>query len=175
MKRCVFLFTLFLILEWPISSYAWEFVNMNKMDTVYADESHCLAAREIRGQDDSSVSCFCRDAIMEARYVYENYLLTQKDTNLNLAFLTLLEHAQQMCGEKFDVYKATQNTEWQWNGPQVMREYPSEKEINEIQPDSKEFRTVAYKVRVIYRDLKGIVIKTEHFPALDRLPPNTKK
>ena len=80
-----------------------------------------------------------------------------------------------MCGEKFDVYNATQNTEWQWNGPQVMREYPPEKEINEIQPDSKGFRTVVYKVRVIYHDSKGIIIKTENFPTLDRLPPNSKK
>ena len=175
MKRLVCFFTLFLILEWPIFSYAWEFVNMNKMDMVYSDESHCLVAHEIRGQDDNSISCFCRDAIMDARYVYENYLLTQRDTNLNGVFLTLVEHAQLMCGEKFDVYKATQNTEWQWNGPQVMREYPPEKEINDIQPDSKGFRTVAYKVRLIYRDSKGIVIKVEKFPSLDRLPLNTTK
>jgi len=175
MKRCVFLFTLFLILEWPISSYAWEFVNMNKMDTVYADESHCLVAREIRGQNDKSISCYCRNDIMEARYVYENYLLTQRDANLNLAYLTLVEHAQQTCGEKLDVYIATQNTEWQWNGPQVMREYPPEREINKIQLDSKGFRTVEYKVRLIYRDSKGIETNVDNFTTLDRLPPNTKK
>lgn len=112
---------------------------------------------------------------MDARYMYENYLLTGKDRNLNGAYLTLEDHAQQMCGEQYDVVKAIKTKDWQWNGPQVTREYPPEGEINQIQPDSKGFRTVEYRVHLTYRDSVGQVIKVEDYTALDRLPPNPQK
>jgi hypothetical protein len=112
---------------------------------------------------------------MDARYVYQNYLITEKDRNLNGAYLGLCDYALQMCGEQYDVLKATETKGWLWNGPQVTRKYPPEREINQIQPDSKGFRTVDYKVRLTYRDLRGIVTKVENFTALERLPPNFKK
>ena len=80
-----------------------------------------------------------------------------------------------MCGEQYDVLKATQTEDWQWNGPQVTREYPPESEINQIQPDSKGFRTVEYKVHLTYRDPGGIVTKVDNFTAMERLPPSYKK
>jgi hypothetical protein len=113
---------------------------------------------------------------MDARYVYENYLLTGKDRNLNGTYLTLEQYAQQICGKQYDVVvKAIQTKDWQWNGPQVTREYPPERKINQIQPDSKGFQTVEYKVHLTYRDLEGIVTKVENFTALDKLPSNIKK
>jgi hypothetical protein len=112
---------------------------------------------------------------MDARYVYENYLITGKDRNLNGAYLALVDHARQMCGEKYDVYRATQTTEWRWDGPQVTRVYPPEREIQKIQADSKGFRTVEYKVRLTYIDAEGRVIKVDNFTALDKLPPEPKK
>ncbi len=146
------------------------------MDMVYKDESHCLLAPEIRGKQDKQISCYCRDAIMDARYVYENYLLTGKDQNLNGTYLTLEDKAQEMCDERYSaVVKAIQTKDWQWNGPQVIREYPPEREINQIQPDSKGFRTVKYKGHLTYRDLRGNITKVENFTALDKLPPNIKK
>lgn len=168
-------FTLFIILVWHTLSYAGVLRNSDSMDMVYRDESHCLVAPEIRGEKDNPISCFCRDAIMDARYVYENYLLTGKDRNLNGAYLTLWDHAQQMCGKQYDVLKATQTKDWQWHGPQVTRGYPPESEINQIQPDGKGFRTVEYKVHLTYRDPGGRVTKVENFTALDKLPKNTKK
>jgi hypothetical protein len=172
MKRLVCFLTLFPILVWHAFSYAEHLRNMNK---VYSDESHCLVAPEIRGKKDNPISCFCRDAITDARYVYENYLLTGRDQNLNGVYLTLVDHAQQTCGEKYDVYKATQTTEWRWDGPQVIREYPPEREIQKIQPDSKGFRTVEYKVRLTYIDAEGRVIKVDNFTAVDKLPTSPQK
>jgi hypothetical protein len=175
MRLLVSFFTLFIILVWHILSYAGVLGNSDSMDMVYRDESHCLVAPEIRGEKDNPISCFCRDAIMDARYVYENYLLTGKGRKLIGAYLTLWDHAQQMCGKQYNVLKATQTKDWQWNGPQVTREYPPESEINQIQPDGKGFRTVEYKVHLTYRDLRGRVTKVENFTALDKLPANTKK
>lgn len=182
MRPLVFCFTLFFILVWHTFSSAEILGNRDSMDIVYSDESHCLVAPEIRGKQDNPISCYCRDAIVDARYVYGNYLLTGKDRNLNGAYLTLEHHAQQMCGEQYDVVKAIQTKDWQWNSPQVTREYPPEREINRIQPDSKGFRTVEYKVHLTYRDIGGHVTKVENFDAkesypaeLDKLPSNTKK
>jgi hypothetical protein len=105
----------------------------------------------------------------------QNYLLTGKDKNLNGVYLTVVDHAQQMCGEKYDVYKATQTTEWRWDGPQITREYPTESEIHKIKPDSNGFRTVEYKVHLTYLDAEGRIIKVENFTAIDKLPPEPKK
>jgi len=168
-RQLVCFLILSLILVWHVFSYAGQRGDINKMDMVYSDESHCLISPEIRGKKDNPISCFCRDAIMDARYVYENYFLTEKDRNLNGVYLTLGDHARQICGEKYDVYKATQNTEWRWDGPQVTREYPPESEIRKIHPDSSGLRTAEYKVRLSYIDAGGHVIKVDNFTALDKL------
>jgi hypothetical protein len=41
----------------------------NTMDEIYRDESHCLTSPEIRGDKDAPISCYCRDAIAQARYL----------------------------------------------------------------------------------------------------------
>ena len=146
-----------------------------QMDKVYADESHCLVAPEIRRNSDNPISCYCRDAIMDARYVWGNYLLTGKDRNLNGAYLVLWGHAEQMCGKHYDFIKVTQTEDWQWNGPQVTRKYPPDSEIEQIKPDSRGFRTVKYEVRLNYRDRQGRVAKVENFTAFELLPRNPKK
>lgn len=163
---------LFTIFAWNSPSYAEILGNMDK---VYSDTSHCLVAPEIRGDKDNPISCYCRDAIMDARYIYENYLITGKDRNLNGPYLTLEIRAHQMCGEDYDVLKAIQTKGWDWNGPEVTRQYPSDREIHQIQPDSKGFRTVKYKVHLTYHDSNGHVRKVEDYTALDRLPPNPQK
>ena len=176
MKKLVCCLTVFVILVlYAFFSYAGQLENINKMDKVYRDESHCLVAPEIRGEKDNSISCFCRDAIMDARYVYENYLLKGKDRNLNGTYLTLEDHARQMCGEKYDVYNATQAEGWQWEGPQVKREYPPDTEILKIKPNSNGFRTVGYKVHLMYFDKGGRVIKVEDFMAAEKLPADFMK
>lgn len=171
MRQFVFSFTFFIILTWHTFSYAGVLGNSDSMDLVYKDENQCLVAPELRGKKDDSISCYCRDAIIDARYVYQNYLLTEKDRNLKGVYLTLEDHARKMCGEQYEVVEATQTKNWQWNGPQVTRKYPSTREINKIKPDSKGYRTVEYKVHLTYRDLGGTVTKVENFTSLDKLPP----
>src|ERR1700746_1421360 len=61
----------------------------SELNRVYQDESHCLTAPESRGDKDSPASCYCRDAIVDARYVWHTYLITGKDHNLNGAELRL--------------------------------------------------------------------------------------
>jgi len=140
------------------------------MDKVYADESHCLVLPEIRSDKDNPITCYCRDAIEGARYVWFTYVLSGKDQNLNGPLFTLEIRAKELCGESFDVHKAMVTKNWRWSGPEVVRNYPSDSEIKRISPDSKGFRLVKYKVRLIYRDPQGRVMKIENFTALDRLP-----
>jgi hypothetical protein len=174
MRTILWFLTVFVLLVGhAFPSYAGE--QRNKMDKVYLDESHCLVAPEIRGERDSSISCFCRDATMDARYLYQTYLLSGKDRNLNGAYLGLVDHAQRICGEKYDIYQATQAKWWQWEGPQVKREYPPDAEIVKIKPDSKGFRTVEYKVHLTSFDKEGHVIRVEDFVAAEKLPPNFMK
>ena len=58
----------------------------NCLDKVYADESHCLVGPEIRSDRDNPISCYCRDAIVDARYVYFTYLLQGKTETLTEHF-----------------------------------------------------------------------------------------
>ena len=176
MRTLISCFTVFVVIGCYSFSFAGEVENPNIMDKVYRDESHCLLVPEIRGKQDNPISCPCRDAIMDARYIYQNYLLTKKDLNLNGIYLTLVDHAQEICAEKYDnIYKNTIAAKWQWNGPKVKRQYPPEREINRIQPDNKGFRTVEYKVTLTYVGASGRVIKFENFTAREILPPNIKK
>lgn len=175
MRTLICWLMVFVILVWDVLSYAGPLGNIDNMNTIYSDESHCLVAPEIQGTEDNSITCYCRDSIMDARYVYRNYVLSGKDRNLNGTYLTLEDHARQMCGEQYDVVKAIEIDGWQWDGPQVSREYPPERELAKIQPDSKGFRTVKYKTRLIYRDRGGRVVKVENRIATDKLPANPKK
>jgi hypothetical protein len=63
------------------------------MQKVYMDESHCLTGPEIRGNKDNPISCYCRDAIADARYVHFTYLLPGKDANLYGTFIALQHYA----------------------------------------------------------------------------------
>lgn len=145
------------------------------LDRVYADQNHCLAAPEIRTEKDKPISCFCRDDVVIARYVWQTYLVTEKDPNLTGAYLSLEIRAAEKCGEHYDVSNAVQLKNWRWTGPDVLRVYPPDNEIQQIRPDGRGFRTVEYKVRLTYRDRQGNVTKVENFAAFDRLPPNPKK
>src|SRR5215469_14740964 len=44
-------------------------VNLGK---VYRDETHCLGDLEIRSDADNAISCHCRDALVDLRYVYQS-------------------------------------------------------------------------------------------------------
>lgn len=140
----------------------------NKMDEIYGDQSHCLTLPEIRSDKDASISCYCRDAIAEGRYVYFSYLLSGKDQNLNGPFLALQELAKQQCSQDYDaIHDATETNDWKWNGPEVVRTYPADDVVERIEPVNKEGkpigRWVPFTVQLVYRDAQGHVIRTENY------------
>jgi hypothetical protein len=147
-----------------------------KLDAIYRDESHCLVGPEIRNEKHKLLSCYCRDALMDARYVYLTYLLSQKDRNLNGTYLTLESNATQICGKGYDVHRAVHDTDWRWDGPAVTRKYPPDGEIAKLKPDDRGWRTVEYKVELVYRDPQGRPLaEVESFTAVDMLPPKGDK
>ena len=147
---------------------------MNEMDKIVSDESHCLNGPEIRGDKDSSISCYCRDAIAEARYVYFNYLLNFKDTNFFFIEPSLEENASNLCGKGFDVLKAISTKGWRWNGPEVVRTYPSDDVVERISPEMKDgkpyARWVPFTVQLVFRDSQGRVTRTENYATRELEP-----
>ncbi|HTC92876.1 MAG TPA: hypothetical protein VK699_05435 [Terriglobales bacterium] len=133
-----------------------------ELNKVYADESHCLTGPEIKSDSDNSISCYCRDALVDMRYVYRTYVVTGKDNNLAGVVLALQTHAQQMCGGNYNVWVVSEE-QWRWNGPEVVRIYPSDEEIEKLKPNAKGFRTVRYRVQLLHRDTKGEVIRVDNF------------
>jgi len=104
------------------------------MQKVYMDESHCLIGPEICTNMDNPISCYCRDAIADARYVHFTYLLQGKDANLYGTLLTLQRDAEEQCSrdtaERNDAdfiqktYGAVTSKDWKWSGPEVVRTPP---------------------------------------------------
>src|SRR5271169_1055481 len=169
MRPFVSCFAIFIFLLCPALSYSGALENRDSLDMIYGDQSHCLTLLEIRGAKDNPISCYCRDSLVDAQYLFTNYF-NEKDYNLSGAVLTLEAKASEVCGEGYDVHKVTQDKNWKWNGPQVTREYPTNSEINKIQPDRKGFRTVKVKVRLTYLNLKGQVVKIENYTVVDKVP-----
>jgi len=137
------------------------------LDAIYGDESHCLTAPDMRGDKDQPISCFCRDAIVIARYVYSEYLLPGKDGNLNGAFLTLVQEIPKQCGIKYENtgFEVAKRENWVWEGPEVVRVYPPDEVIKRITPEpgSKTvMRWVPYTVQLVFRDSSGRVSRTEN-------------
>jgi hypothetical protein len=144
------------------------------LDTVYRDETHCLVLPEVRGDADGPLSCFCRDTLVDARYVNQTYLLTGKDRNLTGIFLSLLARGQDVCGKDYNVSSVTDARNWQWNGPEVRRVYPADSVIEQIKPDARGLRAVQYDVQLTYRTRQGGVANVERFKATDQLPADFK-
>jgi len=149
----------------------------NSLNDVYRDESHCLIGPEIRNEKDNPISCYCRDAIVDARYVWQTYLLPPtsgplrgRDENLYGVELRLQVDAKQMCGEQYDVYKAVRTEDWKWNGPEVVRTYPPDDVLLKIKPDSHWMIHDEYTVVTLQRDSSGRVVKTESFTAQEMEP-----
>jgi hypothetical protein len=154
---------------------------VTNLDKIYWDQSHCLAMPEIRSDRDASITCYCRDAIEEARYIYFTYLLPGKDRNLNGPFLALQANVSQECGwnDGAVTLGVTEGRNWNWKGPEVVRTYPPDEVIERISPETKDgrptgMRWVPYTVQLIYRDGQGRVTKTENY-ATRELDPVTSK
>ncbi len=144
------------------------------LDKVYQDESHCLTAADMRGGQDTGISCFCRDAIADARYLYFTCIRSRKDRNLNGAFLTLQDDIRQRCGRSYDAFGVATSESWKRNGPEVVRTYPSEEVISRIDPEKRRGRVVGrwvpFTVQLIYRDDQGHVTRTENYSSRELVP-----
>ena len=158
------------------------------LDKVYADESHCLVSPEIRSEKDNPISCFCRDAIAEARYLYFAYVSVDSphyDRNVAGPFLALQKYAGEMCSrdtvERLSldfigkIQDASTLKDWKWNGPEVVRTSPPDDVLRQIKPDSRGMIQYEYTVVILQRDSGGRVVKTESFTARDRVPADLLK
>ena len=123
-----------------------------------------------------SISCFCRDAIVDARYVYLTYLFPAKDENMNGPYLTLSSHAEETCGQgRRDTFEATEDRNWKWDGPEVVRTYPSDEVIKRIAPERLNGghtlgRWVQFVVQLVYRDNQGHITRTENYSSREFIP-----
>lgn len=146
------------------------------MNGVYEDEGHCLTAPEIRGDKDAPISCYCRDAIASARYVFLTYLLPGKDDNLSGVVLSLQEIVSQKCGQQdySVIHDETESQSWKWNGPEVVRTYPPDDVVARISPEMKDGkpagRWVPFTVQLVYRDAQGHVTRTENYSSREWEP-----
>ena len=147
----------------------------DSLNKVYQDDTHCLTAADMRGNQDKDISCYCRDAIIDWRYVYFTYVLSGKDPNLNGTLLTLEQHVREQCGEKYhNLLKAAERENWRWDGPEVVRTYPPDDVISRISPEKQDGkqvgRWVPFTVQLIYRDSLGHMIKTENYSSREFEP-----
>jgi hypothetical protein len=152
------------------------------MQKVYMDESHCLTSPEIRNDHDNPISCYCRDAIVDARYVYFTYLLSEKDANLNGTFLTLQRDAEEQCSRDTaqrnaadfiqNIYDAITSKDWKWSGPEVVSTFPPDDVIKRIKPSGEHSagRWVPFTVQLVYRDAQGRVTRTEEYSTREFRP-----
>jgi hypothetical protein len=153
------------------------------LQEVYSDESHCLLSPEIRSDKDNPISCYCRDAIADARYIYFNYFSVSSphpDRNMSGIFLALQSYAGEMCSRDSDerltpdfigkIQDATTTKDWKWDGPEFVRTYPPDDVIRLIKPDSRGWISVQYSVVLLQRDSRGRIKATESFSAIDKGP-----
>ena len=148
-------------------------IPLTDLAKVYRDESHCLTEADMRGEKDMPISCWCRDAIVDARYIYFTYLLSFRDRNLNGPFLHLVSYGERMCGQS--VLDAAQEPDWKWGGPEVVRTYPPDDAIKRITPERLDGGTtlgrwVPFTVQLVYRDKQGHVTRTENYSSREFVP-----
>jgi hypothetical protein len=164
----------FLVVALALPHRACAQTSDNAMYKIYGDESHCLTAPEIRGEKDKRYSCYCRDALADAAYVYRTYIITGKDRNLNGAYLGLEWYAEEKCGddleESLGIFGATQDAHWKWNGPEVTRTYPPVAEIRKMKPDSRGWISVKFLYQLTFRDAQGHVTKVEQLVGVEDEP-----
>jgi hypothetical protein len=105
--------------------------------------------------------------------VYFTYFLG-KDLNLSGVVLALEVYAGQMCGQEYDVRKATESRDWKWDGPEVVRTHPAQDVIERIIPEKKDGtptgRWIPYTVQLVYRDVQGHVTRTENYSSREWEP-----
>lgn len=154
---------------------------LSSLDKVYSDETHCLTSADMRGDRDLSISCWCRDAIVEARYVFFNYVSIEsgpKDPNLKGIFLRLEGNIPQNCGPEYQQKTdgVARVKDWRWNGPEVVRTYPSDEAVSRIKPEpytkggKSVGRWVPFTIQLVYKDAHGLILRTENYSSREYIP-----
>ena len=143
------------------------------LDKVYRDETHCLTDADMRGDQDMRISCWCRDAVVDSRYVYATYLLPGKDPNLNGTFLALEQRVRDRCGATLNPLEVERGN-WNWDGPEVVRTYPADDVVARIAPETRNGkatgRWIPFTVQLVYRDSQGRVSRTENYSSREFEP-----
>lgn len=155
----------------------------NSLNDIYRDESHCLTSPEIRSDMDNPMSCYCRDAMVDALYLYSTYVSvasSHPDPNMTGPFLALQSRAGEMCSRNTNerlsldfigkIQHDTTTKDWKWNGPEVVRTYPPDDVLQQIKPDNGGMIHYQYSVVLLQRESSGRVVKTESFTAKDAVP-----
>ena len=148
----------------------------SRLDAVYYDQTHCLTAADMRGEQDMRMSCWCRDAIVDARYVYFTYVRfgSKYDANMSGPVLGLEAHINQVCGEGVDkAVEVTERESWRWPGPEVVRTYPSDDVVARIKPEERGktlWRGIPFTVQLVYRDGQGRITRTETYSSVEWEP-----
>jgi hypothetical protein len=164
-----------LLISVAISPAVTAQTSSDSLTKLYQDETQCLTAADMRGDKDMSISCWCRDAIVDWRYVYFTYILPGKDRNLNGTLLTLEQNVRNKCGERYQaLLEAAGRANWRWDGPEVVRTYPSDDVISRISPETRDGkpsgRWVPFTIQLIYRDSQGNITKTENYSSREFIP-----
>jgi hypothetical protein len=107
--------------------------------------------------------------------VYFTYLLPGKDRNLNGVFLSLVAKISANCGEDYEAFQVARQHDWKWDGPEVVRTYPSDEVIQRIKLERLNKgetlgRWVPFSVQLVYRDAKGHVLRTETYSSNEFIP-----
>lgn len=144
------------------------------LQKIYADESHCLLDNELRNVDDQALSCSCRDALVQARYIYKTYFTTGKDPNLDGVYVEMGIRALRVCGKDNSKFSDTGDDHWNWNGPEVIRTYLTDSEVERFPPDDSGWRRAPYSVKLIFHDEQGRVTKVELYTSSQAVSPKWK-
>jgi hypothetical protein len=150
----------------------------NGSNKIYDDQSHCLLDFERRSDNDIPISCYCKNAIAEARYVHYTYVLSGKDPNLTGVALSLMDRAGEACGKNgmdYHIWTLIHDANWKWDGPEVVRTYPPDEVMRQLKPNGDGMIPIHYTVVLLQRDSQGHVTKTENYAAVEMWPAGILK
>ena len=140
------------------------------LDKIYTDEGHCLTDADIRSDNDMPISCWCRDAIADLRYVYSNYFefrSPRRDVNMAGPILQLEKNARHVCGDDaYNLSNVEDDANWRWPGPEVVRSFPPEEVIARIKSEmrnGKKWRGTPFSVQLVFRDSQNHITRTDTY------------
>lgn len=84
---------------------------------IYQSEEACSKPADAPTDDHTGMaSCYCRDDIADARYVYFKYVDGSRDRNLSGVFLGLQRRIREDCGPAANGFRLARDKDWRWTG-----------------------------------------------------------